>query len=350
MRILIFTFLLSLTPLRGEILPDGNRESLNREAPISLSCSDKAAQILALSESKNYLKRSAETWSLDLEGKTYSKQEIWNSLDQIHDSLKQCKTETDFFPLAPHFTSVLLTEKNENPLVTGYYDVEIEAVSEPTGEFRYPILKTPETHSVLWNQTKSQIVSSHGWKKKDVIAYVKLTALHLAHLEGSAVLLLDGKRVRLNYANHNGKPYRSPALDLEGVCESLKPSELETCFWLHPEPVTKAILANPRFIFFEVEKDIKMNRSALGSGEIRLVPGRSIAMDKRIPLGLPILLNFESPNLTLNNQLTFVHDRGSEIVGMGRVDFYFGSGNQFSKQANALKTKGRVVLILPKKD
>lgn len=72
-------------------------------------------------------------------------------------------------------------------------------------------------------------------------------------------------------------------------------------------------------------------------------------MDKQIPLGFPVLLSFPSTKQTYHDHLAFVHDRGNAIQGEGRVDFYLGNGFGVDEVANQLLTKGKVVLLVPRK-
>lgn len=71
-------------------------------------------------------------------------------------------------------------------------------------------------------------------------------------------------------------------------------------------------------------------------------------MDPGIPLGIPVLVSFESSVLTEKNRIVFVHDRGSQITGHGRLDYFLGTGETAEYQAGKINTQGKIFLILPK--
>ncbi|MCZ8342487.1 MAG: MltA domain-containing protein [Leptospira sp.] len=321
-------------------------EILNPSDSIFLSCADRNSAELAIKESLSYLNRVTNPGEIVFGTRKLGAKETRQVLFSMSEILKSCVKE-ERIPIGHNFDFVIGKDFPKSPSITGYYDVEIKGSVMPKGEMVFPLLspnkKKKETHQ------RAEIIESKKWETEQLIAYVDLFDLHLAQLEGSALLTMeDGNKFRLNYESDNGHTYESPASKLLGVCASLKPHKLRECSNSNLDLVRLAILKNPRFIFFTKEELATQNKFPFGSGGIRLIPERSLAMDKRIPLGTPVLISFESFDTKRDNHLSFVHDRGSEIYGLDRVDFFFGIGNKYADLANALKTKGHVIFILPK--
>ncbi|MDF3819824.1 MltA domain-containing protein [Leptospira sp. 96542] len=300
---------------------------------------------LAIAESEAYLDRTQKPWEFRIGKKTYNKKEIRDSFARLRSILSEPYLAERKFLFEKYFELHQIEVKKDITKVTGYYEVEIEARYYPTGEFQYPILETPKSKCYLQKTRKEILELSKEGNNIRPIVYVRLVDLHLAQLEGSAFIKMpDLSSFRIVYDSDNGKPYFSPAKSLLGICASLKPYNLSDCAKIHPNEVTNAIFSNDRYVFFK-----KAKNGNLGSGGIRLVPNHSVAMDSKYPLALPLILKFKPEPLNGNYQLTFVHDRGSEIVGEGRLDYYLGSGKRAEEVANSLQTEGLIYILLPRK-
>ena len=87
----------------------------------------------------------------------------------------------------------------------------------------------------------------------------------------------------------------------------------------------------------------------LGSLNVPLTPGRSIAVDPRaIPLGAPVFVATTWP-LTSRplSRLMFAQDTGSAIRGIVRADLFWGFGADAAEQAGRMKQSGRMWLLWP---
>ncbi|MCW7505432.1 MltA domain-containing protein [Leptospira paudalimensis] len=322
--------------------------------------SESIALQVAIQESIQYLQKLPMDTKFLIQGETITLNDILFPLREIQKQIQGNKHLDLLKEIRKQFKEVELKPNSEPPLITGYYEVRIQGRSKPSGNYLYPALVPPKQNS---KATHSKFYPREYWKEEShwktvsrPIVYLTLTDLHLAQLEGSALVQTETKEIfRINYASDNGFDYLSPAVHLTGVCPSLKPYELKFCMETNPKEVSEAIWKNPRYIFFEKENLPNKQLSdlmigPLGSGGIRLVPERSVAMDKQIPLGFPVLISFKSIQQTYNDHLVFVHDRGNAIQGEGRVDFYLGNETGIDKIANHLLTKGKVILFVPKKE
>ncbi|WP_397601318.1 MltA domain-containing protein [Silvanigrella sp.] len=127
--------------------------------------------------------------------------------------------------------------------------------------------------------------------------------------------------------------------------------------WLNqnPKEVQRVLNYNKSFVFFNLE-----NEGPFGNINVKLVGGRSIAADQRVlPAGTLTLLDFPMPNLPnepLNNlskntafsQLAFVQDTGGAIKGPGRVDVFWGEGDDAGEIAGVTKQSGSLYILVPK--
>lgn len=340
---LICLISLALLPLSPS---EPSWEFLNPTESIFFVCKNRNSAELAIQESIAYLNRETNSGEIVFGKRKLGSKETKQVLLSLSELIKSCARD-EKIPINQSFDFVFQKNSADSPSITGYYDVEIKGSVVPKGEMIFPLL-SPNI-KVKDTRKRTEILESKKWEKEQLIAYVDLFDLHLVQLEGSALLTMeDGKKFRLHYAADNGHLYESPASNLIGVCPSLKPHKLRECSKSNPELVNSAILKNPRFVFFTKEELGVHNHFPFGSGGIRLIPDRSLAMDKRIPLGTAVLISFESFDTKRENHLSFVHDRGSEIFGLDRVDFFFGIGNKYANLANSIKVKGQVIFILPK--
>lgn len=316
-----------------------------------------------LRQSILYFKRMPKDTKIRFLEEEYTNGEVLRSLVDLYSVVLDASEFQIQTEIKKRFQLIELRPSDGPPTITGYYEIRIHGKTKPEGEYQYPALSPPllkQTNAVLENPIH---FSRERWNEKSLwekyskpIVFLRLTDLHLAQLEGSALIQTETNELfRINYAADNGQNYISPSVYLKGICPSLKPYHLFNCIQSNPKEVTEAILKNPRYIFFEKEtqanpKIMEEELGPLGSGGIRLVAFRSVAMDKKIPLGFPVLLSFRSSDEQANDRLVFVHDRGNAITGEGRLDYYLGSGKGVEAVANNLLTKGKVTLLLPKKE
>ncbi|MDI6746320.1 MAG: MltA domain-containing protein [Rhodocyclaceae bacterium] len=172
-------------------------------------------------------------------------------------------------------------------------------------------------------------------------------------IQGSGqVVLDDGSRVRIGYADQNGHPYRSIGRWLidQNELRSHEASMQGIKAWAtaHPRRLHELLNVNPSMVFFR-------ELPATGSGPpgalgVPLTPERSIAVDPRhVPLGAPVWLATTQPNSDqVLNRLMLAQDAGGAIRGPVRADFYWGSGASAGSQAGRMKQRGMMWVLLPR--
>lgn len=180
-------------------------------------------------------------------------------------------------------------------------------------------------------------------------------------IQGSGTVTYpDGSEEHLVYADKNGHKY-------EAIGRFLKEQ-------IAPEPVTMqrierllrsmskedrdAILfRNPSYVFFS-----KSSRRAITALGVPATPGRTIATDPRItPKGALAFLEFKRPHFssatpTEENEPAFTpaarfvvdQDTGGAITGAGRVDLFWGRGNEAKRSAGIIQHPARIVYLAPR--
>lgn len=263
-------------------------------------------------------------------------------------------------------------------LITGYYEPIIKASRQQKKPYVHPIYAAPEDlitvdfgeqypelkHMRLRGRLEGRRLvpyfSRAEWEKAetrrnaDVLLWADdVLDVFFMQIQGSAQAQLDdGSRVRLNYADQNGHPYRSIGRWLidQGELKAEQASMQGIRHWAktHPKRLQELLNANPSYVFFrELALDGKGPPGAMG---LALTPERSLAIDpKNVPLGVPIWLSTTQPNSEQAlTRLMVAQDTGGAIRGVVRADFYWGSGSEAGHLAGKMRQKGQMWLLLPR--
>ena len=272
----------------------------------------------------------------------------------------------------------------EQVLFTGYYDPLIEGSLVPTAEYRYPIYRKPADLVVAEDVTLEPVVKSEKsigrvdgedflpyYSRRDIdelkvlrgrgyeIAWVKDPIdLFFLHIQGSGVLKLeDGRKLKVGYVTANGRPYRSIGrllIDNGKIPkEEMSMQRLRRYLTEHPDERSEIMAYNESYVFFRFLED-----GPLGSLEVPITPGRSIATDARLfPKGALAFIVTQKPVIGSAGQLIawrpfsrFVlnQDTGGAIRGPQRVDLYFGSGSEAADSAGYMNSPGKLYFIVLK--
>jgi membrane-bound lytic murein transglycosylase A len=267
-------------------------------------------------------------------------------------------------------------------LFTGYYEPVVEGSLEPNEEFNMPVYSKPhdlvridlgefnermrgewlygrfEGEELMPYDSRADIMYRSSLKgRARPIAYVNEIELFFLQIQGSGMIrLADGTVKRVNYVAKNGHPYRSIGELLIDRIPSGKMSmqAVKEYLYAHPDQVREILSYNPSYVFFR-----EVDEGPLGYIEVPLTPERSVAMDGRIiPEGGIAYIEtkypvFEDGTMTGWKPLrrfVLVQDTGDAIRGHGRVDIFWGNGEEAEMTAGHMKQRGRVFLVVAKKD
>jgi membrane-bound lytic murein transglycosylase A len=265
---------------------------------------------------------------------------------------------------------------------TGYYEPTIEGSVERTEEFSEPLYRTPddliqvdlgkfsdewkdrkivgriEQNQLVPYDSRDEIVYQHSLQERArPIVYVNEIELFFLQIQGSGLIRLrDGTLKRVNYAQKNGHPYVSIGPLLQ---ERIPPGEIslqsiKSYLYDHPDEVRAILDQNQSYVFFRETAE-----GPLGNIEVPLTPGRSIAMDSRIvPKGglayieteLPVFENDRVAGWRTAGRFVLVQDTGGAIRDHGRVDLFLGSDRKAELTAGHLKNRGRVFVLVARKE
>ena len=270
-------------------------------------------------------------------------------------------------------------------LMTGYYEPILEGRLEREKHFCYPLYGMPgdllsielaafdpdrfsrerligrlEENRVVPYYTRAEIdgkgkLEHSGcqlvWLQDPVDAF-------FLHVQGSGMILLPGGNSRrIGYAGSNGRPYRSIGKYLaeKGFMPSREVTLQSIRAYLreHVEAREEVLGYNESYVFFRWVEE-----GPLGSLNVVLTPGRSIATDARYhPRGALAFLEAEKPRIDSNEQIVgweplrrwvVNQDAGGAIKGIGRVDLFCGSGEAAERIAGRLKHPGKLFFLLKK--
>lgn len=276
------------------------------------------------------------------------------------------------------------TEPNHQ-LVTGYYEPILEGRLEKDKEFCYPLYGIPpdmvtvelsmfdpdrfSTEKLVGRLKEKRLVPYYaraeidGGKALDQF-HCELVWLRdpidafFLHIQGSGMIRLAGGQFRrLGYAGANGRTYRSIGKDLldQGVIkrEDMSLQAIRDFLRGHPEVRNEIMWRNESYVFFRW-----VDIGPLGSLNVPLTPGRSIATDTRYhPRGALAFLETEKPRLDGYGEVSgweplrrwvLNQDTGGAIKGIGRVDLFCGTGDDAEAVAGRLKHPGRLFFLLKK--
>jgi membrane-bound lytic murein transglycosylase A len=316
---------------------------------------------LAIRRSVGYLEKLPPDRVVGEQPRRFSAGEILDSLLAFEKSLdgwdcRECWVSEFYarFDLIPSSDD----PEFEQVLFTGYYQPVIEGSLVPTAEYRYPIYGMPADLVVTVPYYSRREIDELGSLRGRgyEIAWVKdPIELFFLHIQGSGILQLeDGRRLFIGYAGQNGRPYRSIGrllIDRDKIPrEEMSMQRLRRYLLEYPEERSEIFSYNESYVFFRF-----LEEGPLGSIEVPLTPGRSVATDSRLfPKGALALVFTQRPVLDDAGRLIawqpfarFVlnQDTGGAIRGLQRADLYFGTGDEAGAQAGYMNRPGKLYFL-----
>ena len=221
---------------------------------------------------------------------------------------------------------------------TGYYFPVHRAKLKADSVYRFPIYSVPRDLKKPYD-TRAQIeAGSLKGKGLEIGYFDNPVDPYILQVQGSGAILVDDarggtRRITVNYANENGRPYTSlgKLMRASGISEEyINLQGIKKYFTeLHPEEWNRFANQNESYVFFRVS-----DTGPYGSSGAILTPKHSIAIDqKALPLGLVGIIQTERPDSIEGDQALswkkfaqFVvsQDTGGAIRTPGRVDVFWG--------------------------
>ena len=283
----------------------------------------------------------------------------WNRDD--HDAaLAAYMTSVDLMPrdwprqaqfAAQHFfeTQFQAVPLPEPALLTGYYEPELLGAIRPDARFCHALYAPPPglTDAAPWF-TRAEIEAGNLLAGHEIVWLDSALEAFLVQVQGSCrVRLAGGGVLRLGFAAKNGQPYVSIGKELirQGALNDADASVGAIRDWAaqHPDQVAGLLRTNPSFVFFR-PLDLPADQGPLGTMQRPVTAFRSIAVDPdHVPLGAPVWVEWQG-----QASLMIAQDTGSAIKGPQRGDIFYGSGAAAGTHAGALKTLGRMTVLMPK--
>jgi len=254
------------------------------------------------------------------------------------------------------FAPVSLSTPTENDgLLTGYYEPEVDVRLSPTAEFSEPILAKPKSKAKV-KLPRAQVNASTS----RVIAYGRPIDVFFLQIQGSGRLkYADGRILRAAYAANNGQPYRSigGVLIRRGELTREQSSKQSIANWMvrnGRQAARDLMNENPRYIYF-TEQSIRPGEGPQGAMRVPLTAMGAIAVDPRYhPYGTLAWLETTLPTKSgdyrgqATGVLVTAQDTGSAIKGPLRADLFFGSGDDAGDLAGVQKHPVRWTILLPR--
>ncbi|MFH1074168.1 MAG: MltA domain-containing protein [Candidatus Firestonebacteria bacterium] len=269
-------------------------------------------------------------------------------------------------------------------LFTGYYEPFLEGSLLKSDTYKYPVYGIPPDlisidlslfsrkyagEKITGRYTGETVVPYYDRKeietggildgKAPVLAWVKDPIdLFFLQYQGSGKILLDnGETINIHYHAQNGHPVKmiGTLLIQKKIIPQSEMSMQRIRAYLdsNPEEVQDILNYNPSYVFFKTEED-----GPLGYLGVKLTPGRSVALDRRIfpPAGL-VYIETEKPVVSGSGEITgwiknskFVlnQDTGGKIIGPGRADIYWGNGKYAEVAAGNMRHMGSLYFLILK--
>jgi membrane-bound lytic murein transglycosylase A len=347
---------------------------------------DPASLGAAIEQSMEFFRRRPDTTFM-VAGRAYTGAEYLAGLGDLLRTLQDARglgAVDDV--LRSRFRILKATGQGQRVRFTGYYTPLLDGALSAGGPFQYPLYGKPpdlmsfdvarvvpgcdcatgvrtgrlENGVAVPYYTRADIDGAGALRNRGLeIAWTDdPVALFFLHIQGSGQLLLqDGRRVHVNYAATNGRPFTSigPVLAKRG---SLPPGggsmqTMRAYLDSHPDERDTILHENPRYTFFRLQED-----GPFGSTQVKLTPGRSIATDPEVfPPGSLAYIRTQMPMVDpTTQQVSWVpltrfvlnQDKGAAIKGPARVDVYFGHDEAAEAVAGRMSAVGELYFLVPR--
>lgn len=281
--------------------------------------------------------------------------------------------------LAPwHIVTVTGRERQEQGLITGYYEPVLNGSRTRGGPFQTPLHAVPDDlvtvelgdlypalrgervrgrlqgRRVTPYPDRAQLAGAGLPAGRQIVWVDSAADAFFLEIQGSGrVRLPDGSVIRLAFADVNGHPYRAIGRYLvergEMTVEQATAPGIRQWLAAHPERQAEVFNSNPSVVFFREEPIGDPAAGPRGALGVPLTAGRSVAIDPRLlPLGAPMYLATTEPlSGTPLERLVLAQDTGGAIRGALRADLFWGLGGEAGEAAGRMRHDGSLWLLWP---
>jgi len=273
-----------------------------------------------------------------------------------------------------------------NVLFTGYYEPILEGSLKQSDEFSFPLYAWPDDLAVIDLSLFSPEFSGKKiigrcfentvvpyYERREIelqgclegraepVAWIKdRVDLFFLQIQGSGkIYLTNGETINVHYHTSNGRPYKSIGkylIEKDKIPRSeMSMQKIRAYLRDNPKELDTILHYNPSYVFFKIEDD-----GPLGCLNVKLTPGRSIALDRRIfPKAALAFIETKKPLIdgagdihTWKDYNRFVlnQDTGGAIAGPGRADIFFGNGIYAEIAAGHMQHPGKLYFLVLRPD
>lgn len=266
--------------------------------------------------------------------------------------------------------------------LTGYYEPEVPASRERTGEFAAPFLARPDDLVSARGRTAGFDARSGAgrWANGRFLPYYDRgeieqgaldgrgleiawvrdpTDVMFTQIQGSARLrFADGSTLRIGYAAHNGHRYVPVGRVMveRGIATRAEMSMDFIRTWMaqNPEAARELRWQNRSYVFFRVKSELAADDGPIGAQGVPVSDWRSVAVDRNVhAYGTPVFISALLPTGVGESgepfrRLMVMQDTGSAIVGPARGDLYLGTGAEAGSVAGRIRHPADWYVLMPK--
>ncbi|HET58465.1 MAG TPA: transglycosylase [Deltaproteobacteria bacterium] len=350
---------------------------------------DRDSLLIAVDRSLVYYGRLPENTTFQFGNTVYSLQEMKDSLLLLRDIVATTENTGDLRRrLMGSFDLYQCTgtSGDGNVLFTGYYEPVLRGSRVRTDRYRHPVYRTPDDHTIIdlggFHEKFADERIIARVENGDVLPYFTRSEIDIEgrlegrgleiawtddpvelffmHIQGSGTIIFEnGESIQVSYDTWNGRPYRSLGRHLaqKGVLALAEMSLRGIKNYLQStsgDDVMSLLAHNESYIFFRVVEEGP--RGALG---VPVTAGRTIATDPAFfPRGAIALISLKRPFFSDAGEISFWkpfsrlvlnQDAGGAIKGPGRVDLFWGTGDEAGLIAGYMKEYGQLYFLVKKR-
>ena len=328
----------------------------------------------ALDRSIEWMNKPSSPRHFPIEGVSHAR--ALASLERFRELLLQTRSADEFDRrVAEEFTiykSAGWNGKGGGVLFTGYYTPILAGSRTPSSKFAWPLYALPPDlekgpdGEILGRRTPGGLEAYPTRREIEESGMLEGQGLELvwlgdpldafiAHVNGSAFVRLEGgEMLRFGYAGKNGRAYTSLGQELvkdkKVKARDMSLGAIRRWAAAHPDEIRKYLARNESYVFFT-----PIDGNPRGSLNVEVMPGRSLATDKRLfPRGSIVYVDVRLPGENGRardfDRFLLDQDTGGAIRTAGRADIYLGIGDAAERVAGKTRSAGQLYyLFLPQR-